>query len=176
MENALRSDGQTPTITCFLMVERWFFSHHHSQYFVEVFIFHFHRICLLNLPHYGGCQPKHDWFCPSKPFWRNTFHKKMSNPSISLFSIFLYKKTHQYVKPLQCIATYQCTWEYLRRRGWRCTCWWWSAFACWTTPPPAPEDFRWHRPGCKYEISSPPMTITRYCKDESYFFHQDDLW
>ena len=92
MKNALRSDGQTPTITCFLMVERWFFSHHHSQYFVEVFTFHFHRICLLNLPHYGGCQPKHDWFCPSKPFWRNTFHKKMSNPSISLFPIFLYKK------------------------------------------------------------------------------------
>ena len=36
--------------------------------------------------------------------------KKMSNPSISLFPTFLYKKkTHQYVKPLQCIATYQCT-------------------------------------------------------------------
>ena len=26
------------------------------------------------------------------------------------------------------------------------------------------------------KFSSPPMTITRYCKDESYFFHQDDLW
>ena len=43
--------------------------------------------------------------------------------------------------------TYRGTWVYLQWRGWRCTCWWCSASACWPAPPPTPASSRSPPPG-----------------------------